>query len=464
MPPKKLKGGGKKSSIRRNTLKFGVYNDQPENDVEMNKLVASFKTSSITLMKEMSAIPIIINMKHMENKNSLLRNFDEPEKSLCNKLETLNKKQTKIMGMSKLSTENVQHHNKLWAEQCNINILDILHNIGKWDIIMYNQDKLLVDGDDLANHLSRNSTLHEYKEIEEESLVRALKKIKVVYDTLPENKYDTLATKMLTKICTTADKNSCLQKIYLSWCEIYISTLRKLGLQDKFMSYATMMKLQEQAEEGNKDTIKQIKALHESMKKGSQWCDMAIWAQVLEAIDKHTKNAFSNIMNIIGDMSLNIVACVMLHLIPQEGKTAAPEPLLGGFTMTYAWASFMKIEKGIEEVCRWFETLIDYYCALHPKTHTMDDWLSVICALMMQLNNCIVYDKHKLLPRPRKKKEINTTYEKLPAAETIILGEAGRLKHIQEWVWWNGLKLDESQLDPKEVLDSIKGKAILKQQ
>lgn len=49
-------------------------------------------------------------------------------------------------------------------------------------------EKLLVDGDELANHLSRNNTLHDYKETDEESLVWELKRVKVMYDTLPEDK------------------------------------------------------------------------------------------------------------------------------------------------------------------------------------------------------------------------------------------------------------------------------------
>lgn len=61
------------------TLKFGVYNDQPENDAETNKLIVLFK-SGIIPMKDTSAIPIIVNMKRITNKDSLLKMFDEPEK------------------------------------------------------------------------------------------------------------------------------------------------------------------------------------------------------------------------------------------------------------------------------------------------------------------------------------------------------------------------------------------------
>lgn len=74
-------------------------------------------------------------------------------------------------------------------------------------------DKLLADGNELANHLSRNNTLHDYKETDEESLIRELKKVKDMYDTLPEDKRDALAINMLEDIHNTAEKNSCLQKV-----------------------------------------------------------------------------------------------------------------------------------------------------------------------------------------------------------------------------------------------------------
>ncbi|KAG2085391.1 uncharacterized protein F5147DRAFT_659522 [Suillus discolor] len=150
------------------TLKFGVYNDRPEKDEETNKLVTSFKTLGITLMKDTAAIPIIVDMKRVENKDSLLKNFDEPEKvselkmkdknhivvasgqhrlsalkrytqSLRDEVEMFDKKRNKIMGMSKLTPENVQQHNEYRAQQCDI--LDILHNIGQWGVIVYDQDK-----------------------------------------------------------------------------------------------------------------------------------------------------------------------------------------------------------------------------------------------------------------------------------------------------------------------------------
>ncbi|KAG0698909.1 hypothetical protein DFH29DRAFT_1081577 [Suillus ampliporus] len=52
-------------------LKFGVYNDRPENDTETNKLVGSFKSSGIVPMKDTSAIPLILDIKRVKNVKTL---------------------------------------------------------------------------------------------------------------------------------------------------------------------------------------------------------------------------------------------------------------------------------------------------------------------------------------------------------------------------------------------------------
>ncbi|KAG1893691.1 uncharacterized protein F5891DRAFT_979630 [Suillus fuscotomentosus] len=659
------------------TLKFGVYNDRPENDAETSKLVAAFKTR-IVPMKETSAIPIIVDLKRVGNKDSLLQTFDEPEKvceltvkdtnpivvasgqhrlsalrryaqSVQDEYDSLEKRRMKIIGMPKPSADHVQQHNQYRAIQEELRWT--LDNIGQWGVIVYDQEKLLADGDELAIHLSRNNTLHEYGETHEETLVRALKRAKVVYDTSPEDTRDGLATNMLADIRTSADKNSRLQKVlhhdrlclflatrllalgphvrhrpefsvtwlskaidvcmgvYISWLEIRISTLRKLGSIDEFASYDTVVQLQERAEEGDEEAKKQLKTLRETMKKSSSSFDMSMWTQVLAAMDKHAKDAFGELTDIIGDMSPKyimhlssyrskviktlrdrwnltshanfqdnpilthldrIVARVALHLTPQEGKKNAPEPLLGGFMMSYAWASFTKIEKGIAEVCRWFETLLDYYRMLHPKTHTMDDWSSVMMANIGKDPRFVDHGhnnprEHSLVKRPTEKKALDAEYLKLPEAEILasealskfltskrskngpksrnlamesqaiagmmalhttswdwlspslkngtrdiepvmkaiavermyltkyrpkllndkyvgalrrlieqalaprlekvqILGGAGQLKTVQEWVWWDGLKLGESQMDPKDVLKTIEDTTIVEQQ
>ncbi|KAG2033862.1 hypothetical protein BDR03DRAFT_1013880 [Suillus americanus] len=552
-----------------------------------------------------------------------------------------------------------------------------LYEIGKWGVIVYDEDKLLAGGTELANHLSRNNTLHEYKETEEEVLITLLKKVKAVYDNSDGNNPESLAVQLLRDIRTSQEKNSRLQKVlhhdtlclflathllqlgphfryrtefsvtwlaksinvcmglYLSWMKMRTSILKKLGSKGKFPSYATVAKLLDQAEAGDDAAIKRIADLRESIQKSPKDADVAhlsMWAQVMEPINNHAKVAFAEVVDSIGEMSTTyvsrlsvyrqnviktlqdawnltandnledneilahldrVVARTVLHLTPEDGKQKAPEPLLGGFMMNYAWTSFTKLQEGIGEVCRWFETLVDYYRMLHPKTHTMDDWTSVmmlnICkdprfathadtncqkvmniiwdhrrTLMLRLTNCMTDDKQVLSARPKDKKALESAFENLPEGE-IFASEAltkvlhskrtkhesssrdlamesqsiagmmalhttswdwqssaiknaardiepcmkaiavertymagyrpkllrdkyvgalrrliemalaagvkkvqtidsgGKLRTKQEWVWWDGLKLGESQMDPKCVLQGIKDSLVVKQ-
>ena len=71
----------------KNQLKFGVYNDRPENDSERQKLITSFKTAGIMSMKETSAIPMILDVKRMKKDLQLVSNFDKPSEVPELKLE-----------------------------------------------------------------------------------------------------------------------------------------------------------------------------------------------------------------------------------------------------------------------------------------------------------------------------------------------------------------------------------------
>lgn len=72
---------------------------------------------------------------------------------------------------------------------------------------------MLEKGTTLANHLSRNSGLHEYKETEEEVLITVLKKVKAVYDTSPHVKRNALAIEHLLDVRTHQEKNARLHKV-----------------------------------------------------------------------------------------------------------------------------------------------------------------------------------------------------------------------------------------------------------
>ena len=91
-----------------------------------------------------------------------------------------------------------------------------------------------------------------------------------------------------------------------------------------------------------------------------------------------------------------VMARVAIYLTPEQGAEKAPEPLLCGFMLDYAWKFMTEVDHGIAEVsivkcgwhdilmgamakvCRWFEPLLDYWRFLHPKNHRMDDWSQVM--------------------------------------------------------------------------------------
>jgi hypothetical protein len=152
----------------RNKLTFGVYNDRPENEVETNKLIASFKNAGIVSMKETSAIPIIVDLKRIKQSVKLSKDFSEPElvpelglldnnvivvasgqhrlsalrkyaQSLEDDLAGLEKRQTKIATMKHLTEEHVTSYNNTREEIALTK--GHLDGIGKWGVIVYDQGK-----------------------------------------------------------------------------------------------------------------------------------------------------------------------------------------------------------------------------------------------------------------------------------------------------------------------------------
>jgi len=150
----------------RNGLKFGVYNDRPENETETNKLIASFKNAGIVSMKETSAIPIILDVKRIKKNVKLCADFSNPDEvpelglinsnaiivasgqhrlsalrkyaqSLEDELASLEKKQTKITGLKNLTAEHVAMHNSMREDIALTK--GLLEGIGKWGVIVYDQ-------------------------------------------------------------------------------------------------------------------------------------------------------------------------------------------------------------------------------------------------------------------------------------------------------------------------------------
>ncbi|KAG2125136.1 uncharacterized protein EDB93DRAFT_1110324 [Suillus bovinus] len=280
--------------------------------------------------------------------------------------------------------------------------------------------------------------------------------------------------------------------IYLMWIEQRTITLRMLGSRSAFPSYKQVSALIDKADDGNTDAQAEIAKLRKIMEEsdyGDDDSELTLWAEVLDSVDKHALDAFDTIRDSIGQMtptyvmrlssyrqgiinsmrnkwSINankdysqneneilqhldrVVARVALFLTPKEGETHAPEPLLGGFMMDYAWSTFNKLKLGLAEICRWFEVFLDYWRILHPKGHAMDDWSVVMLSniakdprfpsqndvagrdivdniwahrgtLVLRLNNLMMKEKKALTPRPKDKKTLDAAFEKLPENERI---------------------------------------------
>ncbi|KAG2029473.1 hypothetical protein BDR03DRAFT_1018337 [Suillus americanus] len=469
-------------------MMFGEYNDRMENDAETNKLIASFKGSGIVSMKDTSAIPIILEIDRIRPGLTLAKDFIEvdevPElelidskkiivasgqhrlsalrrykKSLQDELSALNKRWTKIANHKKPTKDDIEAHQELRTDIGGLK--GLLESIGQWGIIVYDKKKLLADGDQLACHLSRNNTLHEYKETEEEVLVTILRKVKRIYEQSPAKTRRSLALVALEEIRAVHDKNARLQKVlhndsvclllatrllrlgphfrqrvefsvtwlaksinicmgvFVAWVNARVVILAKLGSDEPFPDYKTVSNLLDQMDAGNEEATEKVKTLRASINDSALFrdSDLSIWGDVAQALDKHAKTAFAEVAECIGEMTPSyitrlhtyqqnvvdtlqqtwllkgrakpgdadhlkhldqVVARVALFLTPQPGSPYAPEPLLGGFMMDYAWRTFSRVEKGIAETCRWFEALLDSWHILHPKTHTMDDWSTVM--------------------------------------------------------------------------------------
>lgn len=304
-------------------------------------------------------------------------------------------------------------------------------------------------------------------------------------------------------------------------------TLSHLSSKATFPSYAEVSKLIDDADanvETAKAKVAELRTLLEKTPKTKDEGDLMIWVGVLNTIDKKASTVFTDAEDRIGDMtgayvtplsvyrqsvvkilqdawglSSNddweeneilthldrIVARVLLHLTPEQGKPRAPEPLLGAFVMDNAWDAFSNVKEGIKEVsasfdddtthlrtrtkvCRWFDTLLDYHKNLHPKTHIMDDWSTVMLnniasdarflgnghqyapsvspevierqdirtrlppasqitnivwnhrrTLMVRLSNCMALAKQNIPARAKERKEVLQEFERLPEDDRI---------------------------------------------
>ncbi|KAG1769734.1 hypothetical protein EV702DRAFT_1049611 [Suillus placidus] len=197
----------------QNPLLFGKYNDRPQVEREVNKLIASFKKEGILAMREDTAIPIMLSSTRLKSGFSLAVNFNEPgevpllqvddahtivvasgqhrvaalekySKNVLDEIVSIEKRRHKISEMKNPTEEHIAEYNSLRNELGELQGALIL--MGKWGVIVYDEDAVLACGDALANHLCRNNSLHEYKETAEEVLSGILRLVRAEYNNASE--------------------------------------------------------------------------------------------------------------------------------------------------------------------------------------------------------------------------------------------------------------------------------------
>ncbi|KAG0693408.1 hypothetical protein DFH29DRAFT_1007317 [Suillus ampliporus] len=328
-------------------------------------------------MKETSVISIIIDPKQIKAGLQLCANFNEPEdvpmlelvdkadivvasekngqhrlsvlqrytQGLKDEYRTLEKKRAKIVGLKNITEDHVLTYSDIHEEMGRIK--GVLEGIGKWGVLVYNSVTLLTKGDQLASHLSHNSTLHEYKETEEEVLITILRKINIGYKTSPVNVKFMAAREELHEIRKDKEKNAHLQKVlhndalclilatcllqlgphfhqhpelmvtrltkfmdvcmglFIMWMEKWCHTLRWLGSHVSFPDHKTVKALLQKAEKGDAATKSKVQELQQSILDYGQdeEGEISMWGEVMDELDAHAIAAFDEIQDSMEEMT-----------------------------------------------------------------------------------------------------------------------------------------------------------------
>ncbi|KAG1720748.1 hypothetical protein EDB19DRAFT_1917761 [Suillus lakei] len=211
----------------QNPLLFGKYNNRPQKE--------SLRC------EEDTAIPIMLSSTRLKSGLRLALNFNEEEvpqlqlkdahdivvasgqhrvtalkkysKNLMDEVASTKKRRHKIGEMKNPTEEHVAEYNCLRNELGELKGALIL--MGKWGVIVYDEDAVLAHGNPLANHLCRNKILHEYKETTEEVLSSILLSVKAAYNNAPkeERVAAALGELRLQRDNTERQKNTQLTKV-----------------------------------------------------------------------------------------------------------------------------------------------------------------------------------------------------------------------------------------------------------
>ncbi|KAG2361215.1 hypothetical protein BDR07DRAFT_1486205 [Suillus spraguei] len=184
-----------------NEFTLGKYNNRPQNQMEVNKMVTSFKAHGRQWFKDSNALAIVIQPERLVAGQNLISNWSGPDSlnevkfkdmhpiilatgqhriaalrkmaiALVNEEESPESRITCIEEFNNPTEEQVEEHEEI--KKCLSVVKGELDAMGFWGIMIYNQDVIEAGKGELASHLSRNQSLHVYPETAEEKLVSRL--------------------------------------------------------------------------------------------------------------------------------------------------------------------------------------------------------------------------------------------------------------------------------------------------
>ncbi|KAG1734521.1 hypothetical protein EDB19DRAFT_1727519 [Suillus lakei] len=278
-------------------------------------------------------------------------------------------------------------------------------------------------------------------------------------------------------------------KLYLRFIVSQAEIMKKLASGDDFPDYKTVNATLERADDGGPEGVearKQIAVWKMQITDSQDTSDLAVFNDVFYQIDAHAEEAFAHVRSDIGEKTDaylgalddyrhdvvkllrtkwlegsddaieandvmrrydRITARIAVWLSPQDDASNAPIPLLSGWLLDYAWASFNAVKEGVTEICRWFEPLLDYYPCVHGSGHEMDDKSEVmlynvvnhvirisapdadiqLCHFLWERRNTLIFYLHNTMTtiseketqqdRPKDRTQIDDAFSKLPADE-----------------------------------------------
>ncbi|KAH7917189.1 hypothetical protein BV22DRAFT_1135613, partial [Leucogyrophana mollusca] len=189
---------------RRERLTFGRWNRRPLNPTQVQKLVDSFRSEGLDRFNSVYVIPLVVKKEYIKAGTTVetiddmtavpILDFSErtPDgykadaagghhrqaaldaynKAIALELESLAEEAKAIekKDPETQTAEEMDWYNKLYRPQSAIYQGRLKYG-GQWLVAVYDYDKLLADGDELALHLSQNQTVHVHTQYDNEALV-----------------------------------------------------------------------------------------------------------------------------------------------------------------------------------------------------------------------------------------------------------------------------------------------------